>query len=240
MDLKGRCAIMRKLLAVLLALGMLLTCAFAEVYTTGNVNLRKGPGLNYDTMGSVPEGTELEYLGAVSTDERGVDWYMVEYKGKTAWISSKYSELRGEQIWKLDANDPHADAVELSGYFMQDLSWSANEAGLTEFHVVNSEAPNQYYNDSAVLGGYDRVEYIGLTGRDYCVFGVTLGMEVEEARQVMTQAGLVLYDDYGDALVFLHPSNEYSCDWVGDYDSSINLYCVDGVVVELDWSAYTG
>ena len=65
-------------------------------------------------------------------------------------------------------------------------------------------------------------------------------MEVEEARQVMTQAGLVLYDDYGDALVFLHPSNEYSCDWVGDYDSSINLYCVDGVVVELDWSAYTG
>ena len=231
---------MKKLLAVLLVLGMLLTCAFAEVYTTGNVNLRKGPGLIYDTMGSVPEGTELEYLGAVSTDERGVDWYKVEYKGKAAWISSKYSEVRGEPIWKLDANDSHADAVELSGYFMQDLSWSANEAGLTEFHVVNSEAPNQYYNDSAVLGGYDIVSYIGLTGTDYCVFGVTLGMEVEEARRVMTQAGLVLYNDYGDALVFLHPSNEFSYDWVGDYDSSINLYCVDGVVVELDWSAYTG
>ena len=231
---------MKKLLAVLLVLGMLLTCAFAEVYTTGNVNLRKGPGLNYDTMGSVPEGTVLEYLGAVSTDERGVDWYKVEYKGKAAWISSKYSEVRGEPIWKLDANDSHADAVELSGYFMQDLSWSANEAGLTEFHVVNLEAPNQYYNDSAVLGGYDIVSYIGLTGTDYCVFGVTLGMEVEEARRVMTQAGLVLYNDYGDALVFLHPSNEFSYDWVGDYDSSINLYCVDGVVVELDWSAYTG
>ena len=231
---------MRKLLAVLLVLGMLLTCACAEVYTTGNVNLRKGPGLNYDKMGSVKEGTELEYLGTVSTDERGVDWYKVEYKGNTAWISSKYSELREEPIWKLDAYDPHADAIELSGYFMQDLCWSANEAGLTEFHVVNSEAPNQYYNDSAVLGGYDRVEYIGLTGSDYCVFGVTLGMEVEEARSILTEAGLVLYDDYRDTLVFLHPSNEYSYDWVGDYDSSINLYCMDGVIMDLSWSAYTG
>lgn len=231
---------MKKLLALLLVLGMLLTCAFAEVYTTGNVNLRKGPGLNNDTMGSVPEDTELEYLGAISTDERGVDWYKVDYKGKTAWISSKYSELRGEPIWELDAYDSHAHAVELSGYFMQDLSWSAKEAGLTQFQVVNSESPNQYYNDSAVLGGYDIVSYIGLTGRDYCVFGVTLGMEVEEARQVLTQAGLVLYDDYGDTIVFLHPSNEFSYDFVDDYDSSINLYCVDGVVMDLSWSAYTG
>ena len=231
---------MKKLLAVLLVLAALMTCAFAEVYTTGNVNLRKGPGLNYGTVGSVPEGTELEYLGEISTDERGVDWYKVVYKGKTVWISSKYSELRGEQIWQLEAYDPHADAVELSGYFMKDLSWSAKDAGLTQFQVVNSESPNQYYNDSAVLGGYDRVEYIGLTGRDYCVFGVTLGMEVEEARQVLTQAGLVLCDDYGNTLVFLHPSNEFSYDFVDDYDSSINLYCVDGVVVELDWSAYTG
>ena len=144
---------MKKLLAVLLVLAALMTCAFAEVYTTGNVNLRKGPGLNYGTVGSVPEGTELEYLGEISTDERGVDWYKVVYKGKTVWISSKYSELRGEQIWQLEAYDPHADAVELSGYFMKDLSWSAKDAGLTQFQVVNSESPNQYYNDSAVLGG---------------------------------------------------------------------------------------
>ena len=231
---------MKKLLAVLLVLAALMTCAFAEVYTTGNVNLRKGPGLNYGTVGSVPEGTELEYLGEISTDERGVDWYKVVYKGKTVWISSKYSELRGEQIWQLEAYDPHADAVELSGYFMQDLSWSAKEAGLTQFQVVNSESPNQYYNDSAVLGGYDIVSYIGLTGRDYCVFGVRLGMEVEEARSILTQAGLVLYDDFRDTLVFLHPSNEYSYDWVGDYDSSINLYCMDGVIMDLSWSAYTG
>ena len=231
---------MRKLLAVLLVLGMLLTGAFAEVYTSGDVNLRKGPGLNYDKLGSVSAGSSLDYLDETSTDERGVDWYKVEYKGKTAWVSSRYSELRGQQIWKLESYDPHADAVELSGYFMQNLIRSAKEAGLTEFHVVNSESPNQYYNDSAVLGGYDRVEFINLHVRGYCVYCVTLGMDVEEARMLLTQAGLVLYDDYGDTIVFLHPANEFSYDWVDDYDSSINLYCMDGVVMELDWSAYTG
>lgn len=231
---------MKKLLAVLLVLGMLLTCAFAEVYTTGNVNLRKGPGLNYDTMGSVPEGTELEYLGAVSTDERGVDWYKVEYKGKAAWISSKYSEVRGEAIWKLDAYDSHADAVELSGLFMQDLEESARQAGLTNFRVVQSEVPYQYYNDAAILAGYSVVDFIEVCGAGYAVYGVTLGMDVEEAKALMTEAGLVKCKERDDVVVFEHRANAYSYDIGLEFDSCINLWCMDGVVVELDWSVYTG
>ena len=231
---------MKKLLAVLLVLTLLMTCAFAEVYTTGDVNLRKGPGLNYDKLGSVSAGSSLEYLDVISTDERGVDWYKVEYKGKIAWVSSKYSELRGEQIWKLDAYDPHADAVELSGLFMQDLKESARQAGLTNFRVVQSESPNQYYNDAATLGGYSVVEYIGLCGTGYSVYGVTLGMDVEEAKALMTEAGLSFYEELANVVVFEHPSNEYSYDFIGEYDSCINLWCMDGVVVELDWSAYTG
>ena len=64
-----------------LVLGMLLSAAFAEVYTTGNVNLRRGPGLTYEKLGSVLEGTQLVFLGETSTDARGVDWYKVNYKG---------------------------------------------------------------------------------------------------------------------------------------------------------------
>lgn len=231
---------MKKIVTVLLVMGMLMTCAFAEVYTTGNVNLRKGPGMNYDKMGSVSSGTSLEYLDETSTDERGVDWYKVEFKGKTAWISSKYSELRGEQLWQLDAYDPHADAVELSGYFMKNLKASAQQTGLTNFRVVQSESPNQYYNDAATLGGYSVVEYIGLCGAGYTVYGVTLGMDVEEAKALMTEAGLALYEELANVVVFEHPSSEYSYDFIGEYDSCINLWCMDGVVVELDWSAYTG
>lgn len=62
-------------------------------YTTGNVNLRSGPGLGYDTVGSIGSGTYIEYLGDSSIDERGVAWYYVYYNGMTGWSSSKYVDL---------------------------------------------------------------------------------------------------------------------------------------------------
>lgn len=65
-----------------------------SAYTTGNVNLRTGPGLGYDSAGSIPSGVYVEYLGESSVDERGVAWYYVRYNGKTGWSSSKYVELR--------------------------------------------------------------------------------------------------------------------------------------------------
>lgn len=66
----------------------------ASAYTTGNVNLRTGPGLGYDSAGSIPSGVYIEYLGESSMDERGVAWYYVRYNDKTGWSSSKYVELR--------------------------------------------------------------------------------------------------------------------------------------------------
>ena len=63
------------------------------VKTTGNVNIRKGPGLDYGTMGTVPEDVYLSYLGSTQKDDRGVKWYKVNYNGKVGWISSRYSKL---------------------------------------------------------------------------------------------------------------------------------------------------
>lgn len=105
---------MKKLIALALCLMMLsgISTAFADswfidttptdtfaavkyVETTGNVNIRKGPGLDYGTLGSVGSGNFLEYLNESSVDGRGVTWFKVLYKGSTGWISSKYSRLEG-------------------------------------------------------------------------------------------------------------------------------------------------
>lgn len=64
-----------------------------EAYTTGDVNLRSGPGLGYDTVGMIGAGMYIEYLGESSVDERGVAWYHVRYNGMTGWSSSKFVEL---------------------------------------------------------------------------------------------------------------------------------------------------
>ncbi|RCW79777.1 SH3 domain-containing protein [Phyllobacterium bourgognense] len=52
--------------AVLISIGLFAwpASAFADAgYTTGNVNLRTGPGANYARVGTLPEGTLINVLG---------------------------------------------------------------------------------------------------------------------------------------------------------------------------------
>lgn len=68
--------------------------ASGKITTTGNVNLRKGAGLSYTSITSIPTGVVLSY-DKTSKDSRGVTWYRVKYKGKTGWVSSKYAKTGG-------------------------------------------------------------------------------------------------------------------------------------------------
>ena len=63
------------------------------VKATGKVNLRKGPGLDYKSLGTIHTGETAKYLGETKKDERGVAWYKVSFNGKTGWVSSKYAKL---------------------------------------------------------------------------------------------------------------------------------------------------
>ena len=233
---------------MVLALMLLCTAALAEVCATGDVNLRLGPGLDYGTVGYVPAGTVMEYLGETSTDSRGVDWYKVSVQGSEVWVSSRYSELTQETP-KFEfftpqpgsnAYDPDGEKTELSGFYMAPLEQAAAEIGLTGFEVVSSEAPNQYYDGGARIGGDAVVEFIQLTGPGYTVYGVALGMKIEEAMTLLSRAGLDLTTDRPEIVVFEHPSDENSFVDVEGHDSCINLWCENGVVTELDWSTYTG
>ena len=49
------------------------------VYTTGDVNIRKGPGKDYGSAGVIKADTVVTYLGNSSVDERGVVWYNILY-----------------------------------------------------------------------------------------------------------------------------------------------------------------
>ena len=67
---------------------------YGTVKATAKVNIRKGPGLDYKSLGVVKKGTTLAYQGERYKDERGVNWYRVRYSGTTsAWISSTYAKL---------------------------------------------------------------------------------------------------------------------------------------------------
>lgn len=91
------------------ALALLCSVALAEVKTTANVWMRTGPGLDYDTITSFAEGKSLKYLGEYSVDDRGVTWYKVASGENTGWVSSRYTELIGEEPGKNIGNDPDED-----------------------------------------------------------------------------------------------------------------------------------
>ena len=66
----------------------------AYVEATGSVNVRRGAGLGYSSLGTVEKGTRLTYLNSSTVDDRGVIWYLVSYEGVTGWVSSRYTTLK--------------------------------------------------------------------------------------------------------------------------------------------------
>ena len=62
--------------------------------TKGKSNLRSGPGLDYEDLGTMQVGQTATYMGSTAIDERGVLWYYVMLDGQLGWISSRYATLK--------------------------------------------------------------------------------------------------------------------------------------------------
>jgi len=286
-----------RVVAVTAALMLMQGFAQAEVKTTGDVWLRTGPGLDYESVAILKTGKTYEYLGESSVDERGVTWYRITVGDKTGWVSSRYSELIGEAAGAGEAADEAAEpapteapasqsaldagilfsqddteptpepaleptpepaaepapeeapapangptrAVELSGYYLNNLVETANEIGLISYRQVESEAPYQYYDDSVIIAGNQQVENIVVYGGGYEIYGVSVGMNINAARACLNAAGL----DYVEAMngvTYEHRATDASLftDARG-HDSCINVWVDEsGTVTEVDWSSYTG
>ena len=86
---------MKRLMIIALLMAFFVHPALADMtlYTTDDVNLREGPGQKYAKIGALAKGTGVEFLGRVSTDSHGVDWYQIRYYGEPVWICSRYAYL---------------------------------------------------------------------------------------------------------------------------------------------------
>ena len=64
------------------------------VEITGNsVNVRSAPSLAGRDIGTAHKGDRLPYGGKTQTDDRGVDWYLVDWQNANGWVSGKYGRL---------------------------------------------------------------------------------------------------------------------------------------------------
>lgn len=58
----------------------------------GQTKVRKGPGLDYKTIGIMYEGESYKYADSTKYDDRGVAWYKIKFDGTTGWVSSRYTK----------------------------------------------------------------------------------------------------------------------------------------------------
>ena len=63
------------------------------VQALGDVTVRTRPNLEAGSLGTLKKGSYADYLGESATDDRGVRWYMIDYKGDEGWVSGRYAEL---------------------------------------------------------------------------------------------------------------------------------------------------
>lgn len=55
------------------------------ITSSGGLNVRNGPSIQYDIIGILPYGEEIVVTGKVADD-----WFEISYQGKNAYISAKY------------------------------------------------------------------------------------------------------------------------------------------------------
>ena len=68
-----------------------------------NVNIRSGPGTNYDILGRLTIGCRIESDGS-SNDNTGKLWYRFNYNGKTAYIREDFLKAANATSYTYDAN----------------------------------------------------------------------------------------------------------------------------------------
>ena len=156
-----------KVFALALAMALLCGAALAEVRTTGNVWMRKGPGLSYDQVTSFSTGKSLTFLQETSEDDRGVIWYKVTDGKNTGWVSSRYTELVGETVEATEAPTVEPTATPVVEPTQQPEATEAPafalpDAGLLFSNAEATEAPadaapgetvelSQFYQDELVV-----------------------------------------------------------------------------------------
>lgn len=80
---------MRKIYTLFIILFISALSAFGQdsyyVSSSGGLNLRKGPGANYATINSIPQGSKIEVL-----DQNNEEWWKVKYNNQEGYVAAKF------------------------------------------------------------------------------------------------------------------------------------------------------
>jgi len=179
------------------------------VVSTANVNLRSGPGLDYSIIGTVSKDTPLGRVLDSAIDDRGIVWFMVNYKGVDCWVSTVYSKLyTGNIDYSMDRLPFPESELYPSEYYLLEGGMELMNYYMCNFDIVCSalylEDPHEdedglrYTSNWAItVNGYEYADYFVLMDGSYTVYGAKLGMNIEEVKALLAEKGLYFRGEDG-------------------------------------------
>ncbi|MBQ3575107.1 MAG: SH3 domain-containing protein [Clostridia bacterium] len=185
---------MRFAAAVLIAALLISTFALADVVATDNIKMRRGAGTNYGVITGIPAGTHMQYLDEICGEDGEVRWYKIKYQGKEGWIFAQYATYDGidgsvASRYDLSNIENYADVSEYFGKVLHDSALEMNLHGYQETIGIDEK---KYFDDKLCFAGVENIEFIGVHGGEFTLFGVAPGMNITEAADLLDQQGMVI------------------------------------------------
>ena len=224
----------RLISAVLVAVMLICAYALADVVTTGDVNLRSGPGTNYSIIATISEGERLAYLG----DNGSGSWYNVEYEGMEGWISAKYADIVDDLLPvapqpEEEPEQPAAVVREVSVFWNQDLDTAAQMIGLNGYQESLMKPSKKYFDDNLTIAGDEKVELMVLLGSKYTILGASVGQHVSSAAESIVKRGMVFAGSEPGSVTFNFARNNVE----GYTGSTLTLYATENIITSIEWTA---
>jgi len=221
-----------------------------QVYVTAqNVNLRSGPGVQYERVGSIASpDTLLGLLTRAALDEQDGVWFAAKHKGEEVWVSAQFSRAVVGDIDYSMVRDPfNADVaaaeytqlpggMDLSNYYLRSMELAV-EALYLEEAEEGQDGLATADNWAMSVRGREYVEYITLQDGGYSVYGVEIGAPIREAAEVLEQAGLYCMQKGVNEYQYAHlcSPDSLSIDENG-FDSFIQVvFDQEGSVTQILW-----
>ncbi|MDE5758197.1 MAG: RICIN domain-containing protein, partial [Allobaculum sp.] len=85
------------------------------------LNMRSGPGTGYSAITSIPKGTQVNLL------EYNIEWSLIEYGGRTGYVSTQYLGRRTEASGNIGNGNFSSQIV---SYSQRDARWANHGYGL--------------------------------------------------------------------------------------------------------------
>lgn len=202
------------------------------IVDASRLNVRTGPGMDYEVIDVVEQGTEFLVVGSI---EDG--WQTVQHDGEVCYVSDyyvteelafSYAESKEEEAQRLEDYQNVVENYENEADDVEDAIYSSGESGTEEGSAQGQsvvEYAMQFIGNPYVWGGTDLVngaDCSGFVQSVYAHFGISLPRTSAEQRSAGTGVS-------------------YSDIQVGDivcYDGHVGIYIGDGEIVNAIGSKY--